>query len=162
MTWRKWNIAAGWCQKSEEKRRKLRKMFEDVTTIEMSLKYVKAFSVTIDDYWTTYTSNISSSIYIWLGERQEYGRTIVQYFWNPTPTQKPNWKVTGDMQNPSGIWDVWNHQINDLARGCSWAFWFHQPIGYLHEFDAPFLEVKWGEALWTGVFNIIILFKFLI
>ena len=32
----------------------------------------------------------------------------MQYFWNPTPTQKPNWKVTGDIQNISGFWDVWD------------------------------------------------------
>lgn len=87
-------------------------------------------------------------------------------FGTQLPTQKPNWKATGDMQNPSGFWDVWDpvwiHQINHLARGHSWSFWFHQPIGYLHQFDVFFLEVKWGEALWTGVFNIIILFKFLI
>lgn len=117
MIWRKWNIAAGWCQKSEEKRRKLRKMFDNVTTIEMSLKYVKAFRVSIDDHWTTYTSNIFHHPSRFGLEK---GRTIVQYFWNPTPTQKPKWKVTGDIQNPSGFWDVWD-------PGHSWAFWFHQP-----------------------------------
>lgn len=128
-----WHDGSGtWPQDDARKAKKNAEslaIFEDITTIEMSLKCVKVFRVTIDDHWTTYTSIIFHHPSLFGLEK---GRTIVQYFWNPPPTHKPNWKVTGDIQNPSGFWDVWdpvwNHQINHLSRGHSWAFWFHQPI----------------------------------